>query len=92
MKIKEISIMSHQLFTELTLEQQEIVSGGGYDSSITKDLINTSFKQISQYLDFNVSSTPHGSSVTQKFAADQIKTAAKKLFVFEPVGGGYDVY
>ncbi|HLO84444.1 MAG TPA: CTB family bacteriocin [Nostocaceae cyanobacterium] len=71
--------MSHQLFAELTLEQQEIVSGGK-----TIDKIWTNYKEVWEYLDFNVYSTKEGSFVNQKFVAQQIDTSAKKFFKFEP--------
>ncbi|HLO84445.1 MAG TPA: CTB family bacteriocin [Nostocaceae cyanobacterium] len=71
--------MSHQLFAELTIEQQEIISGGK-----TVDIIKTQYKQSSEELYFDVCSTKYGSFVKQQFVGNQIDTSAKKLFKFEP--------
>lgn len=72
--------MSYQLFTELSPEQQEIVSGGGGNS--IADLISTNFSQSLQQLYFDVKSTPGGSAVSQVFENQQIDTSAKKVFAF----------
>ncbi|HLO84713.1 MAG TPA: CTB family bacteriocin [Nostocaceae cyanobacterium] len=72
--------MSHQLFTELSLEQQEIVSGGGK----VIDYIDTEFNQSSESLNVNKSSTAAGDCVSQAYVVNQVNTSASKKFINPP--------
>lgn len=75
-----------ELFTELSDEQQEIISGGINMS----DLINTNFfgKQEALAFQAGVQSGPGGSTVSQQVAANltNIDTSAAKNFTlnFDP--------
>jgi hypothetical protein len=79
--------MSHELFAEISVEQQQLVSGGGgyYDPGVTDDA-STYFKaeKTVTTFDFALQSNADGSKIGQLFKTDEteVDTAAKKYFTF----------
>jgi preprotein translocase subunit SecD len=65
-----------QLFTELSLVQQEIVSGG---KNIT-DVITTNFDHNSEALNVNETSNEHGHTVHQELTKNRVKATVTKTF------------
>jgi hypothetical protein len=79
--------MSHELFAEVSVEQQQLVSGGGgyYYPGITDDA-STYFKaeKDTTTFDFALESGPNGSKIGQYFKNENtsVDTAADKYFTF----------
>jgi hypothetical protein len=71
--------MSYELFTELSVDQQEVVSGGSITTDVTDDL-NTLFKQQDFALVTDISSNKYGSSIKQYTTSQNIKTEASKYY------------
>jgi hypothetical protein len=78
--------MSDALFTELSIEQQEVVAGGYYGLPGISDIVKTdySLNANKQLMNFLVTSGPGGSISSQQFAAEStnINTSANKFFSF----------
>jgi hypothetical protein len=79
--------MSHELFAEVSVEQQQLVSGGGgyYYPGISDDA-STYFKAEKDVtsFDFALQSTADGSKIGQYFKNEKtsVDTAADKYFTF----------
>lgn len=71
--------MSYELFTELSVEQQEVVSGGSVGTKVD-DYLNTNFYQQNFTLVSDVSSNKNGSQIKQYTASENIKTDASKYY------------
>jgi hypothetical protein len=78
--------MSDALFTELSIEQQEVVAGGYYSLSGITDTVDTYYNLNTnkEYMNFLVKSGPGGSISSQQFVAESvnISTGASKFFNF----------
>ncbi len=81
--------MSDALFTELSIEQQELIAGGdglSYQIPTIYDKVYTNYlaQNNAQSLNFLVASGPSGSTVGQQFVNQSmtIDTSANKLFKF----------
>ncbi len=76
--------MSHELFMDLSDEQQELVSGGGQ----LTDLFETDFTAFEfQNVDFqkNIESGPNGSSIQKSLETNFINT-----YAYEDLELGFD--
>jgi hypothetical protein len=69
--------MSHELFTDVSVEQQEVVAGGGIDAY--EDLYTTFSKEALAFKSV-IASGEGGSAITQEVVALDVFTDASKYF------------